>query len=535
MKPGLFMQMIANTWFGCRKFPEKYFKFVWILSDYCRNIPAVPEDPESKTMEKTMKRIVLLSLALVCLAGASVQAGENQGRWGLGMDFGFHKLLGGNHDYSNVDQMGGLHFRYGLSGHWSLDAQMKYGTVRPGAYAGEDAGFTQSAIWPYYTTMWQGMAGARYYFSPDSNFKPFASMHLGFIDWKVRDETNTAGSPGMFPSGPVLDGFTNSWDPSKLESQNLTTTLGLGLEFFFSETVALDISARYTFIVDNTIDNIGSGTLFGPGEVDANQAMFDAFLGLTFYFGGNNDRDGDGFENKYDRCPDEAEDRDGYMDEDGCPDPDNDGDGILDINDNCPDDAEDMDGYKDEDGCPDPDNDGDGVIDAQDQCPEEMEDMDGFQDDDGCPDPDNDGDGVLDADDNCPNTPTDVEVDGHGCPLIAEIKPDMILTGVTFTTGKAELTHDSLTVLDNVAASLHAWPEATIEVQGHTDSTGSSELNRAISMLRAESVREYLISKGIDPARMTAVGYGEDLPIGNNGTNEGRAQNRRVELIRTDG
>jgi outer membrane protein OmpA-like peptidoglycan-associated protein len=339
----------------------------------------------------------------------------------------------------------------------------------------------------------------------------------------------------MFPSGPVLDGFTNSWDPSKLESTNLTTTLGLGLEFFFSETVALDISARYTFIVDNTIDNIGSGTLFGPGEVDANQAMFDAFLGLTFYFGGNNDRDGDGFENKYDRCPDEAEDRDGYMDEDGCPDPDNDGDGILDINDNCPDDAEDMDGYKDEDGCPDPDNDGDGVIDAQDQCPEEMEDMDGFQDDDGCPDPDNDGDGVLDADDNCPNTPADVEVDGHGCPLIAEIKPDMILTGVTFTTGKAELTHDSLTVLDNVAASLHAWPGATIEVQGHTDSTGSSELNRAISMLRAESVREYLISKGIDPARMTAVGYGEDLPIGNNGTNEGRAQNRRVELIRTDG
>ena len=482
-----------------------------------------------------MKRIVLSFLVLTCLVGASAYAAENEGRWGLGADFGIHKLLGGNHDYSNVDQFGGLHFRYGLSSHWSLDAQLKYGTVRPGSERGEDAGFTFSAVYPYYTTMFQGMAGARYYFAPDSGFKPFGSMHFGFIDWKVRDETGSDGSPGLFPSGPVLDGFTNSWDPEKLESLNLTTTLGLGLEYFFSESVAMEVSARYTFIIDNTTDNIGYGTLFDPSEVDANQAMFDAFLGLTFYFGGNKDRDGDGLENNFDRCPDEAEDVDGYMDEDGCPDPDNDGDGILDINDNCPDDAEDMDGYKDEDGCPDPDNDGDGVIDAQDQCPEEMEDIDGFQDEDGCPDPDNDGDGVLDADDNCPNTPPGVEVDAHGCPVIAEIRANMILQGVTFTVGKAELTFDSQETLDNVAASLHAWPEATIEIQGHTDSSGSADLNRAISMLRAEAVREYLIGKGIDPARMTAVGYGEDLPIGDNATTEGQAQNRRVELIRTDG
>jgi OOP family OmpA-OmpF porin len=127
-----------------------------------------------------------------------------------------------------------------------------------------------------------------------------------------------------------------------------------------------------------------------------------------------------------------------------------------------------------------------------------------------------------------------VEVDGQGCPVIAEIKPDMILQGVNFTLGKAELTYDSLSVLDNVAASLHAWPEATIEIQGHTDSSGSADLNRALSMLRAEAVREYLIGKGIDPARMTAMGYGEDLPIGDNNTAEGAAMNRRVELVRTD-
>jgi outer membrane protein OmpA-like peptidoglycan-associated protein len=526
--------MIANTWFGCRKIPEKIFKFVWKLSNNCRNILPEPEDPESKPMEKAMKRIVLSILVLVCLVGVSAQAGDNTGRVGLGADFGIHKLLGGNHDYSNVDQFGGLHFRYGLSSHWTLDAQMKYGTARPGSLPGEDAGFTFDAVYAYYTTMVQGMAGARYNFSPDSSFNPFGSMHFGFMDWKVRDETGTTGSIGLFPGGPVLHGFTNSWDATTLESLNLTASLGLGLEFFLSKSISLDLSARYTFIMDNTIDNIGSGTLFGPSEVDANQALFDAFMGLTFYFGGNKDKDGDGLENKYDRCPDDAEDFDGYMDEDGCPDPDNDGDGILDINDNCPDDAEDMDGYKDDDGCPDPDNDGDGVLDVDDQCPEEMEDMDGFEDEDGCPDPDNDGDGVLDADDQCANTPTGVEVDANGCPIIAEIKPTMVLTGVTFTVGKAELTYDSQAVLDNVGASLHAWPEATIEIQGHTDSTGSADLNRAISMLRADAVREYLIGKGIDPARMTAIGYGEDLPVGNNATVEGRAKNRRVELVRTD-
>jgi len=481
-----------------------------------------------------MKRVVLFVLVLAFVGGGALAAEDISDKWGLGMDFGFHKLVGGNHDYSNVDQVGGLHFRKGLSRHWALDLQMLYGTDRLGSLEGEDAGFTFSAVYPYYTTMWQGLAGVRYYFAPESPVRFYGSGYLGFIDWKVRDETMVSGSPGLFPDGPVLDGYTNSWDATQLSSTNMTTTLGLGVEFFLSESVSLDLAARYTVIINNTTDNIGSGTLYGPSQVDANQGMWDAMVGLTFYFGGNKDRDGDGIENNYDRCPDQAEDRDGYMDEDGCPDLDNDNDGIADLEDSCPDDAEDMDGYKDDDGCPDPDNDNDGVLDAYDLCPEEMEDIDGYMDDDGCPDPDNDGDGVLDINDQCPDTPPNVVVDELGCPVIAEIKPAMILEGVTFTVGKAELTHDSLVVLDNVAASLIAWPLVTIEIQGHTDSTGSADLNRAISILRAEAVREYLIGAGIDPARMTAVGYGEDLPIGDNSTAAGRAMNRRVELVRTD-
>jgi len=130
------------------------------------------------------------------------------------------------------------------------------------------------------------------------------------------------------------------------------------------------------------------------------------------------DLDGDGILDRDDKCPTVAEDRDGFQDEDGCPDPDNDGDGILDSKDKCRDAAEDFDGFQDEDGCPDLDDDGDGVPDAEDKCRNEPEDRDNFQDDDGCPDPDNDGDGLLDAQDKCPNAAEDKDGfrDEDGCP-----------------------------------------------------------------------------------------------------------------------
>lgn len=144
------------------------------------------------------------------------------------------------------------------------------------------------------------------------------------------------------------------------------------------------------------------------------------------------DQDQDGVLDLHDMCPKVAEDVDGYMDSDGCPDLDNDADGIVDKVDVCPDEPEDRDGFKDADGCPDPDNDNDGVLDDEDRCPvaagipalkgcpaqdsdqdkvaddedlcpEIPEDLDGFEDDDGCPDPDNDGDGILDKDDDCPD------------------------------------------------------------------------------------------------------------------------------------
>ncbi len=239
------------------------------------------------------------------------------------------------------------------------------------------------------------------------------------------------------------------------------------------------------------------------------------------------DSDNDGIVDRLDKCANEAEDKDGFQDEDGCPDRDNDGDGIPDSADKCPDKV----GIAANNGCPDVDSDNDGIPDRLDKCPNQAEDIDGFQDDDGCPDLDNDGDGFLDSLDKCPNNPGVAE--NQGCPKTKEIaRGALILKGVNFESGKAVLLAGSYKVLDEMAESLREWPEVTLEIQGHTDNTGKAATNLTLSQARAETVRQYLIDKGISSDRLTAVGYGPDRPIADNKTSAGRAQNRRVEINR---
>jgi outer membrane protein OmpA-like peptidoglycan-associated protein len=126
------------------------------------------------------------------------------------------------------------------------------------------------------------------------------------------------------------------------------------------------------------------------------------------------DQDRDGLLDRDDKCPEQAEDKDAFQDEDGCPDPDNDGDDVLDTNDKCPL----VRGPLSNQGCPEgpvKDTDGDGVPDNADKCPDQAEDKDSFRDEDGCPDPDNDEDGLVDGKDKCPNEAGPIET--IGCPL----------------------------------------------------------------------------------------------------------------------
>jgi len=243
------------------------------------------------------------------------------------------------------------------------------------------------------------------------------------------------------------------------------------------------------------------------------------------------DADADGLVDAEDQCVDEAEDFDGYMDTDGCPDFDNDGDSIADASDACPDEAEDMDGWEDDEGCPDPDNDGDGFADAADTCP----DVAGAETGAGCPD--QDGDGVLDVSDACPSEYGEGD---DGCPTQVVVDEDkgqiVILDKVYFDSASATIQDRSFSLLDEVARVIEKYPAlALIEVSGHTDSQGDNGFNVQLSQSRAESVKGYLMDKGIDAARLAAKGYGSETPLGANETEEGRSQNRRVEFNILDG
>jgi OOP family OmpA-OmpF porin len=116
--------------------------------------------------------------------------------------------------------------------------------------------------------------------------------------------------------------------------------------------------------------------------------------------------------------------------------------------------------------------------------------------------------------------------------LTASANANVTLPGVNFATGTATLTQSSRFILDEVAATLADNPNVRVEVAGHTENTGPRALNERLSLQRAESVRTYLISKGISADRMTANGYAWDRPVASNSTKAGRAQNRRTELVR---
>lgn len=341
----------------------------------------------------------------------------------------------------------------------------------------------------------------------------------------------------------------------------------------FSEEV---IGGVKLFVERNSYLVLGAGRrVVSTGYQAADLRMFLGFI----FEPSIGDRDGDGYLDDEDQCPDDPEDFDNFEDEDGCPDPDNDkdgildvddrcpnipedmdgdededgcpeggegdrdGDGILDSEDECPDEPEDVDGFEDEDGCPDPDNDKDGILDVDDQCPLDPEDKDGFEDEDGCPDPDNDRDRILDVDDKCPNEPE--TYNGHededGCPdkgrILLEGNDLVILDKISFATNSAEILPESFPIIKAVVATLHHHPEFQIvEVAGHADERATDEHNLRLTQARAASVVEALIKRGIDKDRLVSQGYGEFCPLDDASNPQAWEKNRRVEfkIVKTD-
>jgi outer membrane protein OmpA-like peptidoglycan-associated protein len=251
------------------------------------------------------------------------------------------------------------------------------------------------------------------------------------------------------------------------------------------------------------------------------------------------DNDGDGVNDGYDSCPAAREDMDNDRDDDGCPDNDRDRDGVEDDNDACPDAAEDTDGFGDLDGCPEADFDGDTVPDDGDECPDVPEIVNGINDQDGCPEEDADSDGIVDDRDRCPDRPETLNgrADEDGCPdgdALVEVQGTEIrlLQQVQFATNSARIRgRQSRQILDAVEFILSRNPQyRRVRVEGHTDNVGQPESNMRLSQERAQACVDYLVRAGIPAERLYAQGFGQDRPIADNSSNDGRERNRRVEF-----
>lgn len=249
------------------------------------------------------------------------------------------------------------------------------------------------------------------------------------------------------------------------------------------------------------------------------------------------DNDSDGVPDTQDQCIFDPEDRDGFNDQDGCPDNDNDGDKMPDNKDKCPNEPEDRDGFKDADGCPDPDNDGDGVLDVNDKCPIDKEDMDNFEDTDGCPEFDNDGDGIKDKFDICPLQPENVngKEDDDGCPDRARAPlPEQFELVILFNSGTDELTYNSKVKLEeDIVKTLSIYPEHQLLVYLYMPRI-ELDLPEYLLLInnRSSALANYLYSKGIRENQLRIRTITEELYLKFENKSEDFNQNKKVKFVR---
>ena len=179
----------------------------------------------------------------------------------------------------------------------------------------------------------------------------------------------------------------------------------------------------------------------------------------------------------------------------------------------------------DPDGCP-LYSDADAVPDYQDECPGTAAGIP--VDTNGCP-RDSDVDGVADYQDGCPRTPAGTRVDARGCPLAGE--RIAIVTNINFDFDHTDVRGDVRKRLSRVIQLLKEMPQMDVQIVGYTDDIGSAQHNLSLSLRRAESVRDYIVTRGIDHMRLSVAGRGKTEPLVSNSTPEGRAVNRRVEFV----
>jgi outer membrane protein OmpA-like peptidoglycan-associated protein len=341
----------------------------------------------------------------------------------------------------------------------------------------------------------------KYNLSNSESFQPYLFAGFGFSAFQ-----DGVDRSGLFPSSDVSE----------------TSLAGIGVNIGISDKMGINVSSSYRNADESKAFNhfqhvigvtfkLGSLDSDGDGISDKNDECPE-IPGLE-EFAGCPDTDGDGIADKDDQCPDQA----GTKDMMGCPDTD--GDGIADKDDECPNSA----GGSETNGCPD--SDADGVADKDDECPNLV----GSIETNGCPD--SDGDGIPDKDDACPDNAGSIE--NKGCPVITDSVIDELNdegSMIRFKASSSVIGDDSDECLEKIKSILDNYPSTNIVIEGHASSDGSKSLNQKLSEDRATSVKNALVVKGADSDRLETIGYGEDKPLKDNTSREGRKSNRRVQF-----